>query len=229
MLNRLKLKKNWETFLNDIKLSRYLVKEILLIANKSIEENGKFSIVLSGGRSFIDTYKILRESKSNWKKWHIYLTDERCVPLNDYRRNDKLINSLWLNNKKIPKKNIHFIFAELDKKKAVNQYKSLLQKVNKFDVVLLGMGEDGHVASLFPKHRYDDNESVVIESNSPKPPKERITLSYSRLTKSRYIFKIVCGSSKFNALNSWIKNKKLPINKIQVEGERVLISYNVFR
>ena len=218
------LKKNWMTFKDTKILSEYLVEDILSIANESIKKNSKFSIVLAGGNSFLDSYKILRESNSDWKKWYIYICDERCLPINDRERNDKIINDVWLNNDKIPKKNVNFIKAELGVKNAVQQYETILSNIASFDLVLLGMGEDGHTASLFPNHSYDQGKSVVAEYNSPKYPKERISLSYSRLNNSKNVFKLVCGTSKSNALGLWINNVVLPINQIYGNLEKVYIS-----
>ena len=217
------LKKNWMTFKDTKILTEYLVEDILSIANESINKNSKFSIVLAGGNSFLDSYKILRESNSDWKKWHIYIGDERCLPINDKERNDKIIHDVWLNNDKIPKKNINFIKAELGIKNAVQQYETVLNNITSFDLVLLGMGDDGHTASLFPNHSYDQDKSVVAEYNAPKYPKERISLSYSRLNNSQNVFKLVCGRSKSKALGLWINNVELPINQIYGNFEKVYI------
>jgi 6-phosphogluconolactonase len=222
------LKDNWIIFKDAKTVSERLASDIISIANKSLDENGKFTIVLAGGVSFINLYKILRETKSNWSQWYIYLCDERCLPKNDKDRNDKKINEAWLNNGKIPKKNINFICAELDIKDAVEQYELVLKNIGNFDLVLLGMGDDGHTASLFPNHTYNQNKSVVAEYNSPKYPKKRISLSYSRLNKSKYVFKLISGPSKVEALNLWINGKNLPINQIYGEVEKVYICNNVF-
>ena len=221
------LKNNWMRFKNANMLSKRLAKDILSIANKSINKNGKFTIVLAGGNSFINSYKILRESKTNWRNWYIFLSDERCLPANDKNRNDQKINEVWLNNGKIPKKNINFICAELDIKDAVKHYGLALKNIINFDLVLLGMGEDGHTASLFPNHFYNKNKSVVIEHNSPKYPKERISLSYSRLNKSKYVYKLISGPSKSKALNLWMNGEDLPINQIYGEVEKVYICDDV--
>ena len=217
------LKKNWKTFKDTKTLSEQLVVDILSVANESIKKNDKFIIVLAGGSSFLESYKILRKSNSDWKKWYIFICDERCLPINDSKRNDKIINDVWLKNGKIPKKNINFIKAEIGIINAVQQYETILKNVTSFDLVLLGMGDDGHTASLFPNHCYDQNKSVVVEYNSPKHPNERISLSYSRLNKSKNIFKLVCGISKSKALKLWISDVKLPINQINGEQERVYI------
>ena len=223
------LKDNWLIFKDSDKISKHLASDILSIANETVNKHGKFSIVLAGGKSFIKLYKILRDAKSNWQNWHIYLCDERCLPMNDKDRNDKIIYDVWLNNGKIPKKNINFICPELGIKYAIEHYELLLKKIRSFDLVLLGMGEDGHTASLFPNHTFNKNKSVVAVNNSPKYPKKRISLSYSRLNKSKNVFKLVIGSSKSKALSLWIKGKDLPINQIYGEDEKIYISEDAFK
>ena len=200
--------------------------DILDVAKISIKSTGSFKIVLAGGKSLIPTYKILSHSNADWSRWHIYIGDERCHPLKNKERNDHNINIIWLNNSPIPKKNIHFIRAELDAKQAVRHYETTLKEVENFDVTLLSMGEDGHTASLFPGHQYDNKRDVVIINNSPKKPKQRISLSYSRLNRSNKVFKIISGSSKCNAVRQWLNNIQLPINQINGNSEKVYLSQN---
>ena len=220
------LKDNWVVFEDIDKLSEQLAYNILEIAETSIRLSNSFKIVLTGGNSVLKLYNILSNSKSNWSKWHIYLGDERCLPTNDKDRNDHVINQVWLNNSQILKKNIHFIHEEFGADDGALHYEKILDNVGDFDVVLLSIGEDGHAASLFPHHLYDKNTSVVVERNSPKFPKDRISMSYSRLNQSKNIFKIISGSSKQKAVKMWIKGKALPINKIYGQSEKVFICNN---
>jgi len=222
------LKNNWRVYKDIDELSDQLACDILNVAEKSIKSNSDFKIVLAGGTSFINTYRILSKSKSDWSKWHIYLGDERCLQLKDKNRNDYVINRVWLSNGLIPKENINFIPAELGVEKAVLKYKDTLKNVLSFDLVLLSMGEDGHTASLFPGRIYNEKRSVIVEKDSPKYPKNRISMSYSRLNKSKYVFKVVCGNSKQFAFESWVKGVALPINKISGNNEKVFICRDVF-
>ena len=218
------LKDNWSIFENIDKLSIQVANDILDIAKISIKSTGSFKIVLAGGKSLIPTYKILSHSNADWGRWHIYIGDERCLPLKNKERNDHNINIIWLNNSPIPKKNIHFIRAELGAKQAVRHYEATLKEVENFDVTLLSMGEDGHTASLFLGHQYDIKRDVVIVNNSPKKPKQRISLSYARLNRSNRVFKIISGSSKCNAVRLWLNNIQLPINQINGDSEKVYLS-----
>jgi len=141
-------------------------------------------------------------------------------------RNDQVINEIWLDNSTISKNNIHFIQAELGLIEAQKEYEKVLKKIDKFDVVLLSVGEDGHVASLFPNHSYPDNKMVVIEGNSPKSPKQRLSMSYKQLNKSNYIFKLLIGKSKQQVVHLLQKTTNLPITKVTGECEKLYICKN---
>ncbi len=220
------MKDNWFSFNNNISLLEALAKEILNIAKKSIIEKGFFSIVLTGGQSILGLYQILSEADSSFNKWHVYISDERFLPKDHQGRNDRVINKIWLNNNLIPKKNIHFIQAELGLSKARKEYEDKLDKVGKFDVVLLSIGEDGHISSLFPGHKYTKNQSVVIERNSPKPPKERISISLHRLNNTKNMFKVIIGESKRPIVKRLLEGDRLLANSVSGEMEKVFIHKN---
>jgi len=217
------LKDNWSIFKDIDELSEKLSCDILDIAKSSIKLNNNFKIVLAGGTSVIGIYKILSASKSDWDKWHIYIGDERCLPLEDKDRNDHIINKIWLNSSPIPKQNINFMHSELGTANGAFHYEKILENIGDFDIVLLSIGEDGHTASLFPDHLYDENKSVVVECNSQKYPKDRISMSYSRLNQSMNVCKVISGSSKHEAVDAWLKGKILPINRINGLSEKVYI------
>ena len=220
------LNDNWLIFDDEMSLSKALAQEILNIAKKSIFEKDFFSIVLTGGQSVLNLYKILSKADSNWDKWHIYIGDERFLPAGHKDRNDQIINEIWLNNSTIPQKNIHFIKAELGLLDARVEYENTLKRIDKFDVVLLSMGEDGHIASLFPNHVYPEDQMVVVEQDSPKPPKERISMSYQQLNKAHYVFKLIIGESKQQAVHLLQKNTNLPMTKVTGECEKLYICKN---
>jgi 6-phosphogluconolactonase len=221
------LNDNWLIFDDEMSLSKALAQEILNIAKKSIFEKDCFSIVLTGGQSVLSLYKILSKADSYWDKWHIYIGDERFLPAGHKDRNDQTINEIWLDNSTIPKKNIHFIKAELGLLEARVEYENILKKIDKFDVVLLSMGEDGHIASLFPNHIYPEEQMVVIERNSPKLPKERVSMSYKQLNKSTYVFKIILGQPKRQAISLIFQGCDLPINRVCGEVEKIFIHSSV--
>jgi 6-phosphogluconolactonase len=220
------LKSNWLVFQDEESLVYILAQEILHIAKKSIEVNDRFSIVLTGGSSVLSLYKILSKSDSNWNKWYVYIGDERCLPIDDKDRNDLIINKIWLCNNLIPKNNIYFIEPELGLLKAREKYEEILKQVNKFDVVLLSVGEDGHISSLFPNHVYPKDQDVIVEYDSPKLPKERISMSYERLDKACNIFKVIIGKSKQPIVKLLLQEVFFPVNMVCGEIESVFIHNN---
>ena len=219
-------KDNWLVFEDEILLADSLAQEILNIAEQSIRQNGCFNIVLTGGKSALNLYIILSKSNSDWDKWHIYIGDERYFTKNHKNRNDQVIREIWLDNSTISKNNIHFIQAELGLIEAQKEYEKVLKKIDKFDVVLLSMGEDGHIASLFPNHLYSEEQMVVVERNSPKPPKERISMSYQQLNKTHYVFKLIVGEPKQKAVILLGQNINLPITRVNGECEKLFFCKN---
>ena len=91
--------------------------------------------------------------------------------------------------------------------------------------VLVKINRGGnHTAVLFPGHQYNGISDVIIVNNSPKNPKQRISLSYSRLNRSNRVFKIISGRSKCNVVRQWLQNIRLPINQINGDSEKVYLS-----
>ena len=88
------------------------------------------------------------------------------------------------------------------------------------------MGEDGHIASLFPNHIHPEEQMVVVEQGSPKPPKERISMSYQQLNKAHYIFKLIIGESKQKAVILLEQNVNLPIARVNGECEKLFFCKN---
>ena len=100
----------------------------------------------------------------------------------------------------------------------------LIEKIDKFDIVLLSMGEDGHIASLFPNHVYPEDQMIVVEHDSPKPPKERVSMSYKQLNRAHYIFKLIIGESKQKAVTLLQQNANLPITRVNGDCEKLYFS-----
>jgi 6-phosphogluconolactonase len=120
--------------------------------------------------------------------------------------------SSWLDRVAIPEAQIHVIPAESGARKAAELYAEVVAKVECFDLVLLGMGEDGHTASLFPGHAEVQSvtESVAV-LQAPKPPSERVSLGISALQKTRSQLILVTGSGKKTAMSAWQSGNDLPI------------------
>lgn len=190
-----------------------------LMADKiNQSENEVITLSLPGGRSVIGIFQQLLKQDINWYKTHVFLTDERIVPLNhqdsNFRQlNDTLITVLLKSNL-LAQSNIHpFPGENQNIDQAVNNYsQELISLGGQFDIVLLSAGEDGHVASLFPDHASVKDESDYYFSleDSPKPPARRISISRNLLLRSKMAILLFYGKSKLSALKNFHNRKFEP-------------------
>ena len=189
---------------------------ILDAAQSALDARGQFRIVLAGGHTPEQTYRRLAEASSDWSKWQIYFGDERCVAPDDEQRNSLMAVRAWLGQVPVPPENIHPIPAELGAEAAAQAYQKTIEAALPFDLVLLGMGEDGHTASLFPGQAYarNENELVLAVHDAPKPPADRVSLSVKALNDSREVLVLVTGANKREAVVRWRAGESLPIATI---------------
>jgi 6-phosphogluconolactonase len=201
----------WQVYDNASELKAIASQTIIECADKAIAERGKFSIVLAGATTPREVYRQLKTAKTDWSKWHIYFGDERCLPPTHPDRNSLMARHTWLDHVAIPRPNIHEIPAELGPEQGALAYCRVLDGIGEFDLVLLGFGEDGHTASLFPDHPWEAQGAAAIPVfGAPKPPQERISLAASRLSAARRIIFLITGASKRPAVAQWKKGGRLP-------------------
>jgi 6-phosphogluconolactonase len=182
-------------------------------ARRAIAERGVFSVVLTGGSTARGVYPLLRDLDTDWSAWQIYWGDERCLPPGDAERNDHLARELWLDRVPIPAASLHPIPAELDATEAARRYAALIANLPAFDLVLLGLGEDGHVASLFPGHDWgaaEDGPAALAVVDAPKPPPQRVSLSAWRLSRALHVLVVATGAGKAAAVSAWRRGAPLP-------------------
>jgi 6-phosphogluconolactonase len=200
---------------------------IVLSANDAIAKRGKFSIVLAGGNTPRTVYRLLRDLPMDWAKWHIYHGDERCLPPDHEDRNSLMVEQVWLDYVNIPANQIHDIPAELGPVAGAKAYAEVLKDLAAFDLVLLGLGEDGHTASLFPDHIVDNSADAVPVFNAPKPPSERVTISQNRLNNSHEVIFLVTGAGKQEAVDNWRSGVDIPATLIKPEKGVDVYCYEV--
>ncbi|MBG7601276.1 MAG: 6-phosphogluconolactonase [Gammaproteobacteria bacterium] len=205
---------NWHLFDDVPGVAREAARRILTAADREITAKGRFSIVLAGGGTPESTYRLLVDADTDWSKWHIYFGDERCLPIDDVERNSVMAASAWLDHVTIPDENIHPIPAEQGAEAGASAYSLLIADAVPFDMVLLGMGEDGHTASLFPGQIHSDSELVHAVHDAPKPPPDRISLSRNALSDCMELLILVTGASKQQAVTRWKQGGNLPIANI---------------
>lgn len=213
----------WELARDEEEVAVRALRKILRAAEWAIAARGRFRIVLAGGRSPERTYRLLSAVNTDWHHWQIYFGDERCLPATDPQRNSDMAAKAWLNRVDMPTANIHNIPAQLGPHEAARQYEPLVRQALPFDLILLGLGSDGHTASLFPNASQLGESLVQPVLHAPKAPSQRVTLSAAALSQSREILVLVTGQEKRAALKAWQQGKTLPISTLQPLGDLTVI------
>jgi 6-phosphogluconolactonase len=211
----------WHVFATLGELEDAAIAHILAAASDAITTRGAFHLVLAGGTTPRYVYEALRAEQADWRNWHIYFGDERCLAPEHPERNSRMATIAWLAHVPIPASQIHAIPAELGAEAAAQAYTETLKKVPHFDLVLLGLGEDGHTASLFPMQEWERAISwppVLPVHDAPKPPPDRVSLSPDRLSASRATLFLVGGEAKADAVRDWREGIRIPASRISAEG-----------
>lgn len=182
-------------------------------AQKAVAARGVFRIVLAGGETPRGVYEALRDLDTDWRAWEVWFGDERCLPADDPRRNSRMAGEALLDHATVPPGQVHAIRGELGAEAAAAAYRAALADVPEFDLVLLGLGEDGHTASLFPGNDWGeapDAPDVLAIHCAPKPPAERVSLGARRLGRTRGALFLVGGAGKRAAVAAWRAGAGLP-------------------
>ena len=190
---------------------------ILAAARNAIAKRNAFRIALSGGETPRRLYERLASADAEWPAWHIYFGDERCLPAGDAQRNSVMAERAWLAASAIPASQIHPIPADLGAEAAAAAYSRELEQVGDFDLVLLGLGEDGHTASLFPGREWGTKlgtPAAIPVHDAPKPLPDRVSLSAWRLSLARSVLVLVAGEGKREAVKRWRAGEDLPVAAI---------------
>ncbi|MHB1237129.1 MAG: 6-phosphogluconolactonase [Gallionella sp.] len=208
----------WHEFDNRISFEQSAINIILESAEQAIVARGLFRIVLAGGNTPRNIYRTLCSANAKWSAWHIYFGDERCLPAGHPERNSSMARAEWLDHVAIPLRQIHMIPGELGPDKAALNYGLELAGMDKFDLVLLGLGEDGHTASLFPGGAWEHQSplaAVIPVHDAPKPPAQRVSLSPERLGQASRVVYLVNGMGKREAVMDWRAGVAIPASKIR--------------
>lgn len=220
--------KNIKIFDTSDSLAQMLATELMQEINNSSNE---FFLAISGGSTPKILFKELSnppfKEKLNWSKVHIFWCDERCVPPEDSDSNYGMTKTILLDHINIPPQNIHRIIGESHPEKEAVQYAKEIEKIlphgnnnfPRFDWVLLGLGTDGHTASLFPNSEllYSCSNIAGVAIH-PVSGQKRISLTERVINNSKRITFMVTGNDKAvilsDIINNKIGNRDIPASKI---------------
>ncbi len=217
---------HWHLHECEKEVAQVAVSRICEVAKEAIRERGRFNLVLAGGKTPELTYSLLSQAYADWAQWHLFFGDERCLPVGTNGLNSQMLERTLTSQVPIPKAQIYPIPVQLGPEEAARVYANILESVVPFDLVLLGVGEDGHTASLFPGCRLPDVRTVVPISNAPKLPEQRVSLNVATLSDCRKLLFLVAGAQKSKAVSGWRRGEDLPASWIVPAGPiDVLIDY----
>ncbi len=205
---------------------------IILLAREAIAAKGRFVISLSGGQTPDRLYALLAQSpwrqQIEWMKTFIFWGDERYVRFDDKRNNAHVAQSILLKRIDIPSSNIHFINVNLQPDEAAREYENDIRNFfgtepPRFDLVLLGLGENGHTASLFPETKVIDEQAEGVRDIYVEEEKMfRITMTAPLINQAHHILFLVTGKKKSevlkNILTSSFQPHRYPAQLIKPRG-----------
>ena len=230
--------KNVKKFKDIAELSEFAAKQIISVGKKAIKKNDRFTLVLAGGTTPKTLYQLLKtdeyKNQLDWEKVIFFLGDERDVsPMSD-QSNFRMINENLFKALQTPKPNILRWNTEIIKADEVAEnYEKTIKRFfglkngefPKFDMILLGMGDDGHTASLFPAtSALHEEKRIAVNNWVEKYDANRLTMTYPAINNAGNILFLVSGEEKAEALKEVLKGaanaEKFPSQKIKpVKGK----------
>jgi 6-phosphogluconolactonase len=209
-------------------------ERIIHLADAAIASRKMFSIALSGGNTPKGLFQLLASPayarRVNWKSWEIYFSDERCVGPDDPQSNFRMAREALLEHVPVDQQKIHRMVGEIDPQEAAKQYGQLLKE--KFsdgglDVILLGMGDDGHTASLFPgSAALNETQHRCVANFVPKLNTWRITMTAPFINRAAEVIVLVEGAAKAVRVAEVLEGprdpQRLPIQLIDPNPGRLL-------
>lgn len=213
-------------------LNRRVAERFVVLADAAGARTGRFTVALAGGSTPRALYALLATpgfaSRIPWLRVQLFWGDERCVPPDHAESNYRMARESLLSKIAIPEKNIHRIAGEKEPKVAAAEYEHELIRffhlaaggLPRFDLILLGVGEDGHTASLFPGGAaLDDTEPLVASVYVERLKAQRITLTLPALNAGAQVFFLVAGQSKAAIVKELLEadsaSAKLPAQRVR--------------
>lgn len=180
-------------------MANYVVEKILAVSRKKQQAGEIFTLALAGGTTPQLIYNKLRQHKETMRHWQLIYSDERFLPGDDHGRNEHLFKQAF---GEIPAYIQHYPVPcsnHLDLEQARQQYSQLIAEIGDIDLCLLGMGEDGHSASLFPQNiqaNQASSDNIISVDNSPKAPSQRHSFNYTQINRCHCVILLASGEAK---------------------------------
>ncbi len=205
-------------------------------ASDSQRESNRFCVALSGGKTPKQVYELLAtddfRGRVNWSGVHLFFGDERAVPPDHPESNFKMVDDALISKVSIPVENVHRMKGEIEPEAAASQYEETLRSAfpgnswPSFDLVFLGLGEDGHTASLFPGSKAMHEEvRWVLTTRNPETHQQRITVTLPVLNHAKHAVFLVVGQNKAERLRDVLtepqSRNRLPAQAIKLASGRL--------
>jgi len=201
-------------------LSQKAAELFAATAEEAVACHGRFSALVSGGETPRHTYELLGQEpfrqRIPWNRVHLFWGDERCVPATDSRSNALMVRQALLDQIPLPEQQTHPISCDPTPQAGASAYETLLRShftdgTACFDLVMLGLGDDGHTASLFPgSGALDERCRWVIAAQKPEEDIMRVTLTAPALNQARLTLFLVAGSGKASVLHKVLEGPHTP-------------------
>ncbi|MBC8448967.1 MAG: 6-phosphogluconolactonase [Chloroflexi bacterium] len=212
-------------------LATAAAENFVVLAREAIAARGRFLVALAGGSTPRAAYELLATepfaASVDWTRVHLFWGDERCVPPDHPDSNYRMARETLLDRVQIPAANVHRMRCELAPQQAAAAYERELEKAlgedGRFDLILLGLGTDGHTASLFPgAAALGERERRVLAVYVEKLKAWRVTLTLPVINTARHVIFLVSGTSKAETLARVRASEPLPAGLVQPVAGRLL-------
>ena len=200
-------------------------------ARRAVAARGRFTVALPGGSVATAFFPRLARTGLDWSRVDFFWGDERAVPPDDPDSNYGLARVLWLEPAGVPAERVHRMPADAaDLDRAAEEYTATLERAagrpSRLDLVLLGVGPDGHVCSLFAGHPLlaEKKRSVAVIEDSPKPPPRRLTLTLPVVTGAELVVVVALGEGKAEVVRSALEDSQsaLPVALVAQRARETL-------
>lgn len=203
-----------------------------------MQARDRFTVALAGGSTPRALYRLLADEKGPyhtrvpWESTHVFFGDERMVPPDDPESNARMAFESLLRFVPIPEEQVHRIRGENpDPDRAAEEYEEMLRNTfrlaprerPRFDLILLGLGADGHTASLFPGDRaIEESERLAVPATAPVPPRSRVSLTLPVLNAASSVLFLISGATKAPAVQRVRRGENLPAARVRPESGALL-------